>query len=42
MKRKSREATYEYFKDIHMFSERSLKKIWDNPDDEIWSEYLIK
>ena len=28
------------FKDILSHSEKSLKEIWDNPEDEIWSEYL--
>ena len=28
------------FKDILKFSETSLKKIWDNKEDEIWKKYL--
>lgn len=28
------------FKDILYFSEQSLKEVWDNPEDEIWSQYL--
>ena len=28
------------FKDILHFSKQSLKEVWDNPGDEIWSEYL--
>jgi AbrB family looped-hinge helix DNA binding protein len=28
------------FKDILHFSEQSLKEVWDNPEDEIWSRYL--
>lgn len=28
------------FKDIIKISEGSLKKIWDNKEDEIWNEYL--
>ena len=28
------------FKDVLQFSEQSLKEVWDNPEDEIWSEYL--
>lgn len=28
------------FKDVLYFSEQSLKKVWDNPEDEIWSQYL--
>ena len=30
----------EDFKDILKFSEQSLKKIWDNKEDEIWNTYL--
>lgn len=30
------------FKDILKFSEKSLKEVWDNKDDEIWSRYLKK
>jgi len=28
------------FKDVLHFSEQSLKEVWDNPKDEIWSQYL--
>ncbi len=28
------------FKDILHFSEHSLREIWDNSEDEIWSQYL--
>lgn len=28
------------FKDILKFNEQSLKSIWDNKEDEIWSQYL--
>ena len=28
------------FKDLLKLSEKSLKKIWDNPEDEIWNDYL--
>ena len=28
------------FKDILHFSEQSLKEVWNNPEDEIWSQYL--
>jgi len=28
------------FKDLLIHSEKSLKKIWDNKEDEIWSNYL--
>ncbi len=28
------------FKDIISFSEKSLKDVWDNKEDEIWSTYL--
>lgn len=30
------------FKDIRKLSEISLKKLWDNPGDEIWNSYLKK
>lgn len=30
----------EDFKDLLRFSESSLKKIWDNKEDDIWEEYL--
>ena len=30
----------EEFKDILKFNEQSLKKIWDNKEDEIWNSYL--
>ena len=32
----------EDFKDIIIFSEQSLKGVWDNKEDEIWSTYLKK
>ncbi|MEK6844765.1 MAG: AbrB/MazE/SpoVT family DNA-binding domain-containing protein [Nanoarchaeota archaeon] len=28
------------FKDILIHSEKSLKKVWDNKEDEIWNSYL--
>lgn len=28
------------FKDIISYSESSLKEIWDNEEDDIWSSYL--
>ncbi len=28
------------FKDLLIHSEKALKKIWDNKDDEIWNSYL--
>ncbi len=28
------------FKDLLVHSEKSLKKVWDNKEDEIWSSYL--
>jgi len=28
------------FKDLHIISERSLKKFWLNKEDEIWNQYL--
>lgn len=30
------------FKDLLKFSEQSLKKVWDNKEDDIWNEYLKK
>ena len=30
------------FKDIMKFSEDSLKSVWDNKEDDIWSSYLKK
>lgn len=28
------------FKDVLHFSEQSLREVWNNPEDEIWSQYL--
>lgn len=28
------------FKDVLLFSEQSLKEVWDNSEDEIWNQYL--
>ncbi len=28
------------FRDMSVFSERHLKKLWFNKEDEIWNEYL--
>ena len=28
------------FKDVLKFSEQSLKEVWDNPEDEIWNQYI--
>jgi len=28
------------FKDLLKLNEKSLKKIWDNQEDEIWNDYL--
>ena len=28
------------FKDVLQFSEQSLKDVWDNPEDEIWNQYI--
>ena len=28
------------FKDIPYYNEKSLKEIWDNVEDDIWSSYL--
>ncbi len=30
------------FKDIMKFNEDSLKEVWDNKEDDIWSQYLRK
>ena len=30
------------FKDILKFSEKSLKAVWDNKQDDIWETYLKK
>jgi len=30
------------FKDVLKFSEKSLKEVWDNKSDDIWSAYLRK
>jgi AbrB family looped-hinge helix DNA binding protein len=30
------------FKDLLKFSEQSLKSVWDNKEDDIWSNYLKK
>ena len=30
------------FKDILRYSEQSLKEVWDNPEDDIWNQYLKK
>jgi len=30
------------FKDIERYNEESLKEIWDNEEDDIWSSYLRK
>ena len=32
----------EDFKDVLKFSEKSLKGVWDNKEDDIWSSYLKK
>ena len=28
------------FRDILKFSEKSLKEVWDNKEDEVWNKYL--
>ncbi|MEO9296054.1 MAG: hypothetical protein ABI347_10720 [Nitrososphaera sp.] len=38
--RKGTGAKTDDFSDIKAMSEQSLKKLWDNPSDEIWNEYL--
>ncbi|MBU0957530.1 MAG: AbrB/MazE/SpoVT family DNA-binding domain-containing protein [Nanoarchaeota archaeon] len=37
---KTEEKIKDNFKDILTFSEESLKKVWDNEEDEVWNEYL--
>lgn len=37
---KTEEKMIDNFKDILKFSEQSLKEVWNNKDDEIWSRYL--
>ncbi len=32
----------EDFKDLLHYTENSLKEVWDNPEDEIWNQYLKK
>ncbi len=31
---------HDEFKDLLKLSEESLKKVWDNSQDNIWQEYL--
>ncbi|MFH1588695.1 MAG: AbrB/MazE/SpoVT family DNA-binding domain-containing protein [Candidatus Diapherotrites archaeon] len=28
------------FKDIQHITEKNLKELWDNKDDEVWNQYL--
>jgi len=37
---KTEEKIKDSFKDILKFSEQSLKSVWNNKEDEIWSSYL--
>ena len=37
---KTEEKLLDNFKDILKFSEQSLTEVWDNKEDEIWSQYL--
>jgi AbrB family looped-hinge helix DNA binding protein len=37
---KTEEKILDNFKDILKFSEQSLTEVWDNKEDEIWSQYL--
>jgi AbrB family looped-hinge helix DNA binding protein len=30
------------FKDLLLWSEKSLKRVWDNKEDEVWNRYLRK
>ncbi len=34
------EKIEEDFKDILSLSEKSLRNVWDNKEDDIWSKYL--
>lgn len=35
-------AVKDDFRDILKFSDRSLKSVWDNKEDNIWNSYLEK
>jgi len=37
---KSSSALEDDFRDIMLLSEKSLREIWDNEEDDIWAEYL--
>ena len=37
---KTEQKLKEGFKDLLRFSEDSLKEVWDNESDDVWSEYL--
>lgn len=37
---KTKEKILDDFKDILKFSEHSLAEVWNNKEDEIWSQYL--
>ncbi len=37
---KTKEKMKDSFKDILKFSEKSLRSVWNNKEDEIWSNYL--
>ena len=37
---KVEEKLNEDFKDILKFSEKSLKELWGNKEDDVWGEYL--
>lgn len=39
---KTEKRLIENFKDITAFSEKSLKEVWDNKEDDIWGAYLKK
>ena len=28
------------FKDTLLFSEQSLKEVWDNKEDDVWNQYM--
>ena len=39
---KTEEKMKDNFNDLLKFSERALKEVWDNKEDEIWRKYLEK
>ena len=39
---KASERIKDDFSDILKISEKSLKEVWDNKEDEVWNQYLKK